>query len=259
MKIIDLCRELTDGITLPFDIDATCDRIKVGNENGEIKKVGTAMFATPEVLREASRRGINLLIVHEPMFYEHTDFHRTLGMAPEKEKLAEELGITVFRYHDYAHAREGDLIREGELKLLGLPVKSLKHVAYGVAEAELEKGFAARELAMLVKKKLGLATVKLAGDADAVGCRAALCFGTPGRVVEELETCDFVLTGEICEWAEGELVRDYGQMGVGKALLVLGHIGSERGGMMLLAEELKTRHPEFETVYIECGELYEYV
>ena len=38
----------------------------------------------------------------------------------------------------------------------------------------------------------------------------------------------------------------------------MGHIGSERDGMRLLAEKLKKAYPVFETKYIECGEVYTY-
>jgi hypothetical protein len=38
----------------------------------------------------------------------------------------------------------------------------------------------------------------------------------------------------------------------------MGHIGSERDGMRLLAKRLSEAHKDFETKYIECGEVYTY-
>ena len=45
---------------------------------------------------------------------------------------------------------------------------------------------------------------------------------------------------------------------INKTLIVMGHIGSERDGMRLLAKRLSEKHTEFETRYIECGEVYTY-
>ena len=38
----------------------------------------------------------------------------------------------------------------------------------------------------------------------------------------------------------------------------MGHIGSERGGMMHIADILKEKHPEINIEYFECEELYSY-
>ena len=38
----------------------------------------------------------------------------------------------------------------------------------------------------------------------------------------------------------------------------MGHIGSERAGMMYLAEVISEKHPELNVKYIECGEVYSY-
>ena len=40
--------------------------------------------------------------------------------------------------------------------------------------------------------------------------------------------------------------------------LVLGHLGSERDGMRLVADILKEKLPEIPTEYIESGEVYTY-
>ena len=56
----------------------------------------------------------------------------------------------------------------------------------------------------------------------------------------------------------GEYARDAAQLGHKKALLILGHIGSERDGMRYLADELKKAHSEIPCAYFECGEVYTY-
>ena len=97
----------------------------------------------------------------------------------------------------------------------------------------------------------------IAGCTDK-GNRISCCFGASGHVAEELTGNDFVLTGEICEWETAEIARDYAQLGYNKVILVMGHIGSERAGVMYLAEMIKEKHSELTVKYIECGEVYSY-
>ena len=85
-------------------------------------------------------------------------------------------------------------------------------------------------------------------------------FGAPGGVLEELQddACEILLVGETCEWSMGEYARDASQLGYKKALLILGHVGSERAGMVYTADVLKRMHPELEVRYFENGEVYTY-
>ena len=72
------------------------------------------------------------------------------------------------------------------------------------------------------------------------------------------ESVQMVLTGEACEWKLAEYARDADALGKNKTLIVMGHIGSERDGMRLLAKRLSENYSEFETQYFECGEVYTY-
>lgn len=179
-------------------------------------------------------------------------------LAHEKKAFLEKSGITVFRFHDYAHRMDPDLICRGELHYMELKGEYQKGEHFAVNRFILEEEMTAKELACHLEKKLNLRHIRIAGCSDRKGRSIACCFGTPGHVAEELEKNDFVLTGEICEWNEGELARDYAQFGYNKAILVMGHIGSERDGMALLREILCKKHPELQTRYFECGELYTY-
>ena len=39
----------------------------------------------------------------------------------------------------------------------------------------------------------------------------------------------------------------------------MGHIGSERDGMRLLAKRLNEKHDSLDVRYFECGEVYNYL
>ena len=67
-----------------------------------------------------------------------------------------------------------------------------------------------------------------------------------------------VVVGEACEWHHYEYARDAAQLGRKKAVLVLGHVGSERDGMAYIASLLAARLPDVEFRYFDCGEVYTY-
>ena len=186
------------------------------------------------------------------------DVNRESFLAKEKTKLLEENNLTVFRFHDYAHSMSPDLIYEGEIVFSKLKGKCVKGKYFAVNNFFLDEEMTALELAKLLEENLGIKHIKIAGCRDKKGKNISCCFGTPGHVAEELEENDIVLTGEICEWQLGEIARDYAQLEYNKAILVMGHIGSERAGMMLLTEKLEKMIPEIPVKYFECGEIYTY-
>ena len=101
--------------------------------------------------------------------------------------------------------------------------------------------------------------MRICGAADKPVTKLALAFGTPRGVFEELSGwADVVLTGEACEWRIGEYARDAAQLGFAKALLILGHCGSERDGMRYIAGMLREALPSLDVRYFESGEVYTY-
>ena len=129
-----------------------------------------------------------------------------------------------------------------------------------ISHHELGRAMTPRQLAAHIERETGIAHIRVCGAADVPCTRVTGMFGTPGGVFEELksEKSEIVMTGEACEWMLGEYARDAAQLGHKKALLILGHIGSERDGMRYLADELKRAHPEIPCAYFECGEVYTY-
>ena len=55
--------------------EVTCDSKKAGDEQREVKKVAVSMFATIPVVKAAKEWGAELLVVHEPTYYNHMDEH----------------------------------------------------------------------------------------------------------------------------------------------------------------------------------------
>ena len=257
MKVINIIEKLIEG---SFKPEVTCDTVKAGDPNKEVKKIALSMFATADVIRQAKEWGADMLIVHEPTYYDHMDIMIDTSVTRAKKKLIDESGIVIFRYHDCMHARIMDQVTEGELHYLGLSgeVERTPYSASYILNSDKE--ITALEMAKLMEKELGIKHVRIAGSLNHKAKRIAACFGTPGGVFELLcdDTIDMVLTGEACEWKLSEYARDASLLGINKSLIVMGHICSERDGMRLLAERMKNNYPDLDITYIECGEVYSY-
>ena len=258
MKAIDLINAINEG---GYADKVTCDTIKAGSPDRELHKVAITLFATVDTVKKAMEWGADMLIVHEPTYYDHMEVVREeTPVIRAKRELIEKSGMTIYRYHDHMHHREIDQIPEGEVYYLGLKGTTEKTPYSASYLFTSEEPITALELAERMEKNLNIAHVRIAGARNIKSTKIALCFGTPGGVFDLLQRDDveIVLTGEACEWMLGEYARDAHALGFNKTLIVMGHIGSERDGMRLLAERLKKSYPVFETRYIECGEVYTY-
>lgn len=243
----------------PGEYTKTCDTIKCGDPEQEVFRVAVCCFATPYVIRAAKAWGAQLLITHEPTFYDHWDQIEDTAVGHAKRQLLAESGLVLYRYHDHPHAAEADMIGLGEVKALGLEGILEERGAAEINRYTLRTPMTPRELAAHMEQTLRIAHVRICGAADTPITRLALAFGTPRGVFEELSGwADVVLTGEACEWRLGEYARDAAQLGFAKALLILGHCGSERDGMRYIAGVLKEAVPALDVRYFESGEVYTY-
>lgn len=257
MKAIELIKEIQSRAEAP---KITCDTVKSGNENKEIQKVAVAMFPTIKLIKEVSAWGADMLIIHEPTYYDHLEAGPETALVKAKEELIEKSGLVIYRHHDRMHAETPDGIAEGELHYLGLrgTVKKTPHFASYVLTMDEKKS--PLEIARLFEEKLGVKKVRIAGNVTEKIKNVALCFGSPGGIFELIsdDGVDAMLIGEVCEWQICEYARDSTELGINKSVLAIGHIGSERDGMRLMCERLKAAHPDIEFKYFECGEVYSY-
>ena len=235
--------------------EETVDTCKAGDPERELKKVAVCCIATPDVIRQAAAWGADLLITHEPTYYDHFDhFDEADPIAAKKRALLERTGMTLYRYHDHAHSARPDRIAAGELFYLGW-----KGRFDGEKIFLLDKPSTAHALARQIEERLGIAHVRMVGAADSPVRRIAVCFGAWQMldIMKELDA-DCYLSGETSEWQVCERIRDAAQLGENKSMLVLGHMGSEKDGMRYLADYLTKTYDGFESRYFDCGEVYAY-
>lgn len=261
MKAVEIMNELF-ALAIEREYSPKGDSLKAGDAEREVVKVAVTMFPTVKVIREASAWGADLLIVHEPLYYSNGDeLCEKDPVAAAKQKMVEESGMTIYRFHDHPHYTIPDIIADGEFRALGLKGTLETTNLFDLVRLHLEEPITARELAKLIEDKLHVKHVRICGAMDLPAKTLSGVFGAGGSpAFEDLkwEGGEIVLAGETCEWAYGEYARDAAELGLNKSLLILGHVGSERDGMIYTAEILKKMHPELEVKYFECEEVYRY-
>ena len=254
-EIMDILFSLADM----GGFENTCDTLKCGNAEKDVKRAAVTMFPTVEVIRKASEWGAELLVVHEPLYYNHMDKHSDDRVEVKKRELLENSEMTVYRYHDHSHIARPDMISIGMFESLGLSGK-YEYESDGLVRYHLCEEITPRELAAHMEKRLGIKNLRIAGSID-TPCRVLSGkFGSPGGVGRELRSdkCEIMLIGEVCEWADCEYARDAAQLGLRKAIIAMGHIPSEREGMKYIAGILKDKCPELDVKYFESGEVFDY-
>ena len=239
-------------------IPDTVDTCKAGDPEREIHKVGVCFIATPEVIRRAAAWGADLLITHEPTYYDH---HDTVKGREEdavicvKKKLIEQSDMVLWRFHDHLHARMPDGIVQGELGKL-----QWKGSYDGRFDFVLEEKQTPRQIKAQLEQAWAIGHIRMVGAVDAPVSNISLLIGAPGkeRIMQALfGQTELLIGGEVCEWMCGEYVRDAAQLGFTKAILICGHAGSERAGMEHVCRLIQKAHPDLGCQYFECGEVYQ--
>jgi len=224
----------------------TVDTFKGGDPNTKVTGIATTMMATMDVLQRAAAKGKNLIITHEPTFYDHLDTSNQLpqgesdAVLAEKRKFIEEHHLIVWRFHDYWHIRNPDGILLGVVKQLGWEKYQDASNPHLFTIPEITVGKLTEEL----KTKLGIQVMRVVADRDMKVKRIALSPGAAGFQREvgalEMPNVELLITGESREWETVEYVADAIAQGRHKALIMLSHVPSEQPGMDECAKWLKT-------------------
>jgi putative NIF3 family GTP cyclohydrolase 1 type 2 len=218
--------------------------------------IATTFLDTMDVLREANRRGLNLVITHEPTFYNHRDNTAFFANDPVyQEKLAfiEQHHMVVFRLHDEIHGTAPDHIELGLLDALGWQSYARPDDPFHVTIPPISLAALAKQ----IQTKLKANNMRVVGDPNLVITHIALRPGASGleKQVTALraEAVELLIAGEASEWETVEYVRDASAQGRHKALILLGHEVSEEPGMEKCAEDLRLVFPAMKVEHIPAG------
>ena len=258
-------RELIEEIDRIAEVGAnTVDTVKCGDTERELKKLAVTMFPTVEVIKKAAEWGADMLLCHEPIYFNDFDAPMEGDTEVERRKyqLVESTGMVIKRFHDHMHMAEIDMISEGGIYCLGLKGRLEKSPYYASSVLTLDEPLSALEIAKRLEDILGAKHVRIAGERNKKAEKIAVCFGMSGGVYELLRRPDIeiVLSGEAeCQdWQISEYARDAAAFGINKTFIAIGHSDSEKGGMILLGEKIQAKHPDIEVIHIDCGAPYGY-
>lgn len=238
----------------------TVDTFKAGDPSRPVTGIVTTFAATFDVLTRAAAAGKNLVIAHEPTFYEHREDTRPIEGDPvleAKRALLKKEGIMVWRFHDLVHCRRPDGIHEGMIQAMGW----LKHQRPGTPPTFTLPATTVRALARDLRHKLKARAVRVVGNLEAKVTKIGFMPGAADaanqiRLLASPEV-EVLVTGESREWETVEYVRDAVAQGRRKALILLGHVPSEERGMETTAAWLRTFIPEVPTVFMPAGDPFQ--
>jgi putative NIF3 family GTP cyclohydrolase 1 type 2 len=223
-------------------IPNTVDVIKEGNPKTVVTGIVTCMFATMDVMKQAVKNKCNLIIVHEPLYYNHLDETKNFlndEVFLQKKKFINDNGLIIWRFHDYIHSIKPDGIETGMVEKLGWGEYAVKGSTEHFVLPETTLG----DLLKYLKGIFGSNAFYVIGKPEMKLTSVALAVGAPGsmthiRILEDKNT-DVLIAGESPQWETYEYMRDAVDQGRKKAVIFLGHIPSEEAGMNYCAEWLK--------------------
>jgi putative NIF3 family GTP cyclohydrolase 1 type 2 len=222
----------------------TVDTFKAGNPDTPVTGIAVTMMATLDVLQRAAAKGRNLVITHEPTFYNHLDkpegMDQNDAVWTAKRTFIEKHGLVVWRFHDHWHMRKADGILLGVVRALGWEKyqNPANQYLFTMPETTVQK------LATEVADRLDTPVLRVVGNPEMKITRVALSPGSAGfeRETHALasDNVEVLLVGETREWETVEYAADAVSAGMPKALIVIGHVPSEQAGMEECARWLKT-------------------
>jgi putative NIF3 family GTP cyclohydrolase 1 type 2 len=239
--------------------EQTVDTLKAGDAAMPVHGIVTTFTATMDVIRRAEEIGANLIITHEPTFYDHADqlapWLAKDAVVMTKKALLEERRMAVWRFHDNWHRHQPDGILTGIVRKMGWQDARDPHTDTLFHRPETTLAHLVEEL----KQIFGLPMVKLIGDPQQRIQHVGLMVGAPGskwqvKFLSE-HAVDVLICGEIVEWMVGEYVRDASLQGRKLSLIVLGHVVSEQAGMQYLVDWLHPKLPALPIQYVEIPDL----
>ncbi len=241
-------------VTCPW-ADETVDTFKEGNPAKRVTGIATTFMATQAVLEKAVAKGLNLIVTHEPTFYNHLDTREMVedkSVYQYKLEYIREHELMIFRFHDHLHRTSPDGIYAGVINDLGWKAfQTSEKMVFKMPSTTLG------DMAEYLKAHYQSSTIRVVGLPSMSFTKVGLSVGAHGAANEigllGRDDVELLIAGEVREWETVEYVRDAQIQGKNKALIVMGHADSEEAGMRYCAEWLKSFIPDVPIEHIPAG------
>ena len=232
---------------------------RFGNPEIIIKGVGVAWYLSIEVIEQAIKRSLNLLLIHEPdLFYEDkspwytTLLPETSTVNLKKKQLLIENNICVYTAHSNWDLQKQVGNQPTFAKALGLTEEIKRDIAVGVYRIQ---PMTFSDLIHKVKTATGLKHVRVQGDQNKLIKTVAVGFGNLGLAVDAIlvNHADAGIFGELCEFSF-IAARE-----ANVAIIETTHLVSESIGFHSVVDVMKERVPEIKFEFLEVPFAYEWV
>ena len=228
------------------------DTFKAGSPEAPVRGIATTGMSTFDVLRRAAADGKNLVITHEPTFYNDRDVTTTLASDPislAKQRFIAEHDLVIWRFHDHAHLMRPDPLVAGSARALGWT----PYAAPDNPRLYVLPPTTLGELATAVARRLNDRGIRIAGDPAMKVSRVLL---GPGYGIPALTSAvDVTVGGEISEaGGNAEYALDAAAAGQPRGMIILGHMMSEDHGMQEVADWLRTFLTDVPVAFVPARE-----
>jgi putative NIF3 family GTP cyclohydrolase 1 type 2 len=218
------------------DRNSTVDRVIVGDPEKEVARCLVTWMPSLRAVRTAVERGADLLLCHEPTFWNHRDDSpRKDARAAEKLRIIEEHGLAVLRIHDCWDRWPDIGIPWAWGRFLGLKGKPAEIGANGYQHRYDIKPVHLDAFAGRVAKKcaeIGEPMVQVTGSPSQTVSKIGIGTGCGCNIDAYLSLgcdCSIVCDDGSCYWGGIQMSED-----IGHAVIRVNHGTSEEPGMVTL-------------------------
>ncbi|MBI2194356.1 MAG: Nif3-like dinuclear metal center hexameric protein [Planctomycetes bacterium] len=256
MKVADVHR-IIQNLRSPSADTGPRDGLKLGNPEADVFGVAVTWMATRQIVLDAAQQHLNVIISHEPFFFDPMDDFRSFeqdGAFIEKMQDLLENRLIAYRVHDLwlEFPRYGVL--DSWAETLALPSPSAARPGLRLFQIPPQP---LRDFALEVKKRMRLQRILVRGPADLPVRRIALAVGPSLEIPLWREglrlQADCLITGEATELAL-RFAEDSDL-----CVILTGHSHADAPGLRALAVRLQELLGSIPVHFLEVDEaLVEY-
>jgi putative NIF3 family GTP cyclohydrolase 1 type 2 len=256
--------------------DKTNDQIIIGDRDQEVRGIVTTFMATIDVIKQAIKLNANLIITHEPTWFngrDQTDWLENDDIYLEKAHLIQSHNIVIWRFHDYMHRASEDLIYKGFDQLLdwgSYKINGNQESSNPLEQASLAYAIPQTDLGSLLslfKEKLNMPVIRFIGHQNTPVKKVGLLLGgsslglgdetNPMKLIRR-KGIDTIICGDIFEWTIASYIRDALMLGKPLSMIVIGHNRSEEEGMKYIVPWIESLVPDTPVTFVEAGDPFNY-
>jgi putative NIF3 family GTP cyclohydrolase 1 type 2 len=263
MKAKEICALFEEIAPIEIGLQSDRDRrvlgFRFGNPEINVTGVGIAWYLAMEVIEQAIRSNLNLLLIHEPgLFYDNSSpwhtciLQETNPVNLRKKQLLIDNDICVYTAHSNWDLQRSVGMQPTFARALGLTDEIKRDIAVGIYRVQT---MSFSDLIDKVKVATGLKHMRVQGDPGKPITVVAVGFGNMGFVTDGItaNNADAGIFGELGEFSF-IAARE-----AGLAIIETTHLVSESIGFHSVVDVMKEKLPNTKIEFLEVPFAYKWV